>query len=150
MPGAISFCLLDEGYAMSFVYWTSDLDTGFDDIDAQHKQLVDYINKLYDAREANDKEAVEQEFQHLIDYTVEHFSYEEMMLEEAQYRLVEQHRKVHQNFVTRMSTLQARYQNGDAEALNEVIDLCEGWLFRHIRINDHGYVDSVKASGIRS
>ena len=128
---------------MPFVYWTSDLDTGFDDIDAQHKQLVDYINKLYDAREANDKEAVEQEFQHLIDYTVEHFSYEEMMLEE-------QHRKVHQNFVTRMSTLQARYQNGDAEALNEVIDLCEGWLFRHIRINDHGYIDSVKASGIRS
>lgn len=125
---------------MPFVYWTSDLDTGFDDIDAQHKQLVDYINKLYDAREANDKEAVEQEFQHLIDYTVEHFSYEEMMLEEAQYRLVEQHRKVHQNFVTRMSTLQARYQNGDAEALNEVIDLCEGWLFRHIRINDHGYI----------
>ena len=59
---------------MPFVYWTSDLDTGFDDIDAQHKQLVDYINKLYDAREANDKEAVEQEFQHLIDYTVEHFS----------------------------------------------------------------------------
>ena len=135
---------------MPFVYWTSDLDTGFDDIDAQHKQLVDYINKLYDAREANDKEAVEQEFQHLIDYTVEHFSYEEMMLEEAQYRLVEQHRKVHQNFVNRMSTLQARYQNGDAEALNEVIDLCEGWLFRHIRINDPGYIDSVKASGIRS
>ena len=126
------------------------MDTGFDDIDAQHKQLVDYINKLYDAREANDKEAVEQAFQHLIDYTVEHFSYEEMMLEEAQYRLVEQHRKVHQTFVTRMSTLQARYQNGDAEALNEVIDLCEGWLFRHIRINDHGYIDSVKASGIRS
>ena len=31
---------------MPFVYWTSDLDTGFDDIDAQHKQLVDYINKL--------------------------------------------------------------------------------------------------------
>ena len=134
---------------MPFVYWTSDLDTGFDDIDAQHKQLVDYINKLYDAREANDKEAVEQEFQHLIDYTVEHFSYEEMMLEEAQYRLVEQHRKVHQNFVNRMSTLQARYQNGDAEALNEVIDLCEGWLFRHIRINDHGYIADVKAAGVR-
>lgn len=135
---------------MPFVYWTSDLDTGFEDIDEQHRQLVDYTNKLYDAKEANDKEGIEREFQHLIDYTVEHFSYEEMMLEEAQYRLVEQHRKVHQNFVNRLNTLQARYQNGDAEALNEVIDLCEGWLFRHIRINDHGYIDSVKASGIRS
>ena len=135
---------------MAFVYWTSDLDTGFEDIDEQHRQLVDYTNKLYDAKEANDKEGIEREFQHLIDYTVEHFSYEEMMLEEAQYRLVEQHRKVHQNFVTRLNTLQARYRNGDEEALEEVIGLCEGWLFCHIRINDHGYIDSVKASGIRS
>ncbi len=135
---------------MAFVYWTSDLDTGFEDIDEQHRQLVDYTNKLYDAKEAGDKEGIEREFQHLIDYTVEHFSYEEMMLEEAQYRLVEQHRKVHQNFVTRLNTLQARYRNGDEEALEEVIGLCEGWLFRHIRINDHGYIDSVKASGIRS
>ena len=61
---------------MAFVYWTSDLDTGFDDIDEQHRQLVDYTNKLYDAKEANDKEGIEREFQHLIDYTVEHFSYE--------------------------------------------------------------------------
>ena len=135
---------------MSFVYWTSDLDTGFEDIDEQHRQLVDYTNKLYDAKEANDKEGIEREFQHLIDYTVEHFSYEEMMLEEAQYRLVEQHRKVHQNFVNRLNTLQARYHNGDEEAVEEVIGLCEGWLFRHIHINDHGYIDSVKASGIRS
>ena len=37
---------------MAFVYWTSDLDTGFEDIDEQHRQLVDYTNKLYDAKEA--------------------------------------------------------------------------------------------------
>ena len=45
---------------MSFVYWTSDLDTGFEDIDEQHRQLVDYTNKLYDAKEANDKEGIER------------------------------------------------------------------------------------------
>ncbi len=135
---------------MAFVYWTSDLDTGFEDIDDQHRKLVDYINQLYDAKQSGDQEAIEREFQHLIDYTIEHFSYEEMMLAEAQYRLLEPHRKVHENFVNKMSTLQARYHNGDAEALEEVINLCEGWLFRHIRINDHGYIESVKASGIRS
>lgn len=135
---------------MAFVYWTSDLDTGFEDIDDQHRRMVDYINALYEAKQTDDKEGIEREFQNLIDYTVEHFSYEEMMLEEAQYRLLEPHRKVHKNFVTKMNTYQARYHNGDVEALDELINLLEGWLFRHIRINDHGYIESVKASGIRS
>lgn len=134
---------------MPFIHWTPDLDTGFDDIDDQHKVLVQYINDLYDAREAGNPEAIEEVFQHLIDYTVEHFSYEEMMLLEANYHLLEPHKKVHANFVNKMNVYQNRYHNGDKEALDELLNLLEGWLFRHIRLNDHGYVESVKKSGIR-
>ena len=134
---------------MPFIHWTPDLDTGFDDIDDQHKVLVQYINDLYDAREAGNPEAIEEVFQHLIDYTVEHFSYEEMMLLEANYHLLEPHKKVHANFVNKMNVYQNRYRNGDKEALDELLNLLEGWLFRHIRLNDHGYVESVKKSGIR-
>ena len=134
---------------MPFIHWTPDLDTGFDDIDDQHKVLVQYINDLYDAKEAGNPEAIEEVFQHLIDYTVEHFSYEEMMLLEANYHLLEPHKKVHANFVNKMNVYQNRYHNGDKEALDELLNLLEGWLFRHIRLNDHGYVESVKKSGIR-
>ncbi|QMT40579.1 bacteriohemerythrin [Neisseria shayeganii] len=134
---------------MPFIYWTPDLDTGFDDIDEQHKVLVQYINDLYDAKEKGDKQAISEVFQHLIDYTVEHFSYEEMMLQEADYHLIEPHKKVHANFVSKMNMFQSRYNNGDNEALDELLNLLEGWLFRHIRLNDHGYVDSVKKAGVR-
>jgi len=35
---------------MAHLQWTKDLNTGIDVIDTQHKQIVDYINQLYDAR----------------------------------------------------------------------------------------------------
>ena len=46
-----------------------------------------------------------------------------------------------------MQALQGRYENGDNDAAKEMLDLLEGWLFRHIRLNDHGYIEHVKASG---
>lgn len=134
---------------MSLVYWTADLSTGFDDIDEQHKMLLQYINELYDAKQNGDVVEIERCFENLINYTIEHFSYEEMMLQEAGYRLLEQHKKVHANFVDKMTMFQDRYHNGDKAALDELLKLLEDWLFRHIRLNDHGYVASVKASGIR-
>lgn len=30
-----------------------------------------------------------------------------------------------------------------------MLNLLDGWLFRHIRLNDHGYIDCVKKSGVR-
>ena len=35
---------------MAYINWTSDLDTGIHDIDVQHRRIVEYINRLNDAR----------------------------------------------------------------------------------------------------
>lgn len=134
---------------MSFIFWTMDLDTGFADIDEQHKILVDHINKFYDANQSGDKQAVFKELQDLIDYTVYHFAKEEEMLAEADYYMLEPHKKVHKNFVDKMLALQGRLENGDESATEELLGILEGWLFRHIRLNDHGYIESVKKAGVR-
>ncbi len=48
-----------------------------------------------------------------------------------------------------MADLQARYENGDDAAAEELLNLLDGWLFRHIQLNDHGYVEHVKKAGVR-
>ena len=35
---------------MDYVYWTTDLETGFEDIDEQHQHLVECLNELYKAQ----------------------------------------------------------------------------------------------------
>ena len=132
---------------MSYVYWTADLDTGFSDIDEQHQILVDRINQFHTAWESNNRIDIKIALQNLIDCSIEHFAYEEKMLEQANYFMTEPHKKVHANFVAKMQALQGRYENGDNDAAKEILDLLEGWLFRHIRLNDHGYIEHVKASG---
>ena len=42
----------------AFLHWTADLDTGIEQVDAQHKVLVQYINEMHDAHIANDRKAV--------------------------------------------------------------------------------------------
>ena len=134
---------------MSFITWTLDLDTGFADIDDQHKELVDKINKFYDVYQTGNVVDIKIALQELLDYTVYHFSQEEKMLEEANYRMLEPHKKVHFNFVSKIKNCQASIENGDLEAGKELINLLDGWLFRHIRLNDHGYVADVKKAGVR-
>ena len=125
---------------MSFITWTLDLDTGFTDIDDQHKVLVDKINKFYDVYQTGNVVDIKIALQELLDYTVFHFDHEEKMLEEANYRMLEPHKKVHFNFVSKIKNCQAS---------KELINLLDGWLFRHIRLNDHGYVADVKKAGVR-
>ena len=75
---------------MSFITWTLDLDTGFADIDDQHKELVDKINKFYDVYQTGNVVDIKIALQELLDYTVFHFDHEEKMLEEANYRMLAQ------------------------------------------------------------
>lgn len=134
---------------MAFVVWTHDLETGFADIDEQHQILLAYINEFADAWETQNRVDTRIALENLINYTAEHFSYEEAMLAQAEYHMLEPHKKVHANFVHKMRDFQGRYENGDDEAGKEMLDLLDGWLFRHIRLNDHGYVEHVKRAGIR-
>ena len=87
---------------MSFITWTLDLDTGFADIDDQHKVLVDKINEFYDVYQTGNVVDIKIALQELLDYTVFHFDHEEKMLEEANYRMLEPHKKVHFNFISKI------------------------------------------------
>lgn len=126
-----------------FLHWTSDLDTGIEQVDEQHKILVQYINEMHDAHVAGNREAVGKALDHLIEYTVQHFSDEEDLLKMAEYPLTDAHHRVHENFVSKVQTYKGRFDNGD-DVSQELLDILETWLFMHIRRNDHGYVRHVK------
>ena len=130
---------------MTIVEWTPDLDTGIPDIDEQHKQMVHHINDFYEAANAKDKERMAIVLFDLINSTLAHFQYEEALMEQAKYPLLEPHRRVHKNFIDKLMALHEKLQT--METTDDIavllIDSLDGWLFRHIRINDKGYTNSV-------
>ena len=128
---------------MAILAWVPELDTGIDEIDRQHRRIVDYINKLYELRESPDREALGDVIGEMVDYTLSHFVFEETLIENAGYMLAGPHKKVHELFTRRVSEMQTRFDAGEDVAA-ELHGMLSRWLFNHIRNEDHGYVDAAK------
>jgi hemerythrin len=126
---------------MAILAWVPELDTGIDEIDRQHRRIVDYINKLYELRESPDRQALGDVIGEMVDYTLSHFVFEETLIENAGYMFAGPHKKVHELFTRRVSEMQTRFDAGEDVAA-ELHGMLSRWLFNHIRNEDHGYVDA--------
>ncbi len=128
--------------------WTPDLSVGIEVIDNQHKRIVEYINQLHEARLNRDRQGIARVIEELVDYTLSHFSFEESMMEEAHYRFLKPHQKVHELFVRRVSEYQQRFKLGeDVESVaGDMQSTLVTWLMNHIRREDMDYGPAVRAS----
>ena len=129
---------------MAILHWVPDLDTGIAEIDSQHKRIVDYINKLHEICQTHDRPGLAEVIAETVDYTMSHFAFEEALLESAGYMFVGPHKRVHELFTRKVAELQSRFDAGE-DIAQELHGMLSRWLFNHIRNEDHGYVDAVKA-----
>jgi len=127
------------------VLWTSDLDTGIEVIDNQHKRIVDYINQLGVAIQQRNQLSVGLVLDDLVDYTVSHFAFEESLQEEAGYELATLHKAVHDRFIKRIAKYQERHNAGE-DIARELHGMLSTWLLHHIKRDDMAYVAEVKAN----
>lgn len=132
---------------MSYIQWTADFELGLKDIDKQHQELIEQINLLAQLHEQKESLQAAQALFDFIAAAMSHFSYEEEMLKEANYSLLEVRHNTHQNFIDRLLDYQQRCMD-DISILNELLPQIEIWIKRHITLNDKSYLEVVKASGI--
>jgi hemerythrin len=125
-----------------FFQWNENLNTGIEEIDNQHRSIADHINSLYMAKQVGDAAQVGAVLTALSDYTVNHFSFEEQLMEEAGYSFLGPHRRVHQLFIKRIVEYQNRFQGGE-DITAELLNLLKGWLGNHIEHEDRGYLATV-------
>lgn len=133
---------------MAHLKWTSDLNTGIEVIDNQHRRIVDYINALYDASLTQNRDEIAKVLEQLVEYTLSHFAFEEEMQAEAGYPFVKAHQKVHQLFVRRVSEFKQRFERGQ-DIAEPLLSLLRTWLINHIRRDDADYVDLVKKNVLK-
>jgi hemerythrin len=125
------------------IIWDSKLETGIEVIDAQHQRIVEYINDLEIAKMKLDKKMVNDIIEQLIDYTQSHFGFEEEMLEEAGYKFLKPHKKVHELFIRRVTDFTIRAAKGE-DIVDELHSMLSKWLVNHIANEDRDYADAVK------
>ena len=128
---------------MAMLQWVPELDTGIQEIDVQHRRIVDYINRLFELRQSHDRAGLGDVIGEAVDYTMSHFAFEEAMMENAGYLFSGPHKKVHDLFVRKVAEMKTRFDAGE-DVADELHGMLSRWLFNHIRNEDHGYIDAVQ------
>jgi hemerythrin len=128
---------------MAYLHWSSDLDTGIDVVDKQHRRIVDYLNELNSANEAGDPEATKHVLDELVDYTLTHFTFEEELQERAGYPFLKAHKRVHEIFTKRVTEYLKRAEEGE-DVTPQLLSMLKIWLVNHIKGDDADYAECVK------
>jgi hemerythrin len=125
------------------IIWNETLNTGIGVIDSQHQRIVAYINALEEARISRDPHRVGNIIEQLVDYTQSHFGFEEALMEEAGYRFLKPHQKVHELFIRRVNAFTVRAAKGEDISL-ELHSMLSTWLLNHIAHEDRDYAAAVR------
>jgi len=124
------------------ITWSDMLSVKNDKIDSQHKWLVDNLNAFLHAMmngEGVDK--IKGMLEKLGDYVVFHFKDEEAFLKKIGYPKLEEHKKIHSNFVEELGNLgDVLLEQGPSPELAIVLqEKVAMWLVNHITVTDMDY-----------
>lgn len=131
--------------------WNSDLETGNEIIDKQHKELFAALNRLVDAyRQGKGPEEIGKTMEFLTIYVVQHFADEEKLQDEYDYPDKFNHKSYHNDFKITVKQLVSQLEaEGYSDALmTSTIEAVANWLVHHIKSDDFRLAAHVQASNL--
>lgn len=128
-----------------FDFEVDGLKLGIDEIDEQHKKLVDLTNEfmqmVLSENDVDWKDHVLNTLNGMLTYSQEHFSFEEKIMEEIGYAKFEEHKKTHDEFVMYAVARFAGFESMNKDDSVELMNFLKNWLVTHILKADKQYVD---------
>lgn len=110
------------------IEWKPALELGVPEIDADHRALVDMLNRVIAAEDREEAMVVLEELEH---YTHYHFAREEALMAECGFEFAREHEREHRTLY-----LEVRNQIDDLlsgeRSLREIAQFMQRWLLRHI------------------
>lgn len=120
---------------MSQFCWTGDLSVGIEEIDTQHKELIDRLDKLMEAmRAGRGKAELAETVKFLEDYVVTHFWTEEKLMSETFYPEYKEHKMQHEIYTIEIKSIAEQVASDGANVkgvLRVQRSLCD-WIKNHI------------------
>lgn len=135
---------------MTYFPWDQSLETGYPEIDDQHRGLFNLADKLAvaiatctlndDGMCEEDENVVADAVYGLTDYCVEHFADEEALMKAAGYPSLPVHCSLHEQLTAETLTITARYFNDEGVVPETLAPFITSWLSDHIRRHDMQFV----------
>jgi hemerythrin len=122
---------------MKDIVWGQVLSIEVDEIDADHRKLIEIFNMLNRAvTEGESPDYLAAILEELVNFTAWHFSHEERLMLKHGYADLEDHRQEHRELIKSAKALQERIQAADNTIADEDIEYLEHWVTAHILTDD--------------
>ncbi len=117
--------------------WSTRYTIGIEEIDNQHKKLLNIINEMIIAEEENKfKEKLGYFLKEMDDYTKYHFDSEEKYMEKIKYPALAEHKAQHRVLVKKLVKILEDLKEGKISSSQELPDILQKWLIRHVFDHD--------------
>jgi hemerythrin len=123
--------------------WPGGHELGHADIDAQHGRMFLLAQRLVDSlieKGGNEVEVDAQRLQALIDFTEEHFAFEEGLMRSSGYPGTAWHAKYHASLLLELRTFFRRVHGGQIYNAVVLVKYLRDWLHQHIDTVDRELV----------
>ncbi len=122
---------------MALLEWKEEYATGIDDVDDEHKDLIDVINRLHELLIAGDaKITVPAFFARLIDGVSAHFALEERIMGESGYPDRDAHRADHERLLDEIRDLVEAFRQAEEVDSVDLAMRLEPWFCQHFATHD--------------
>lgn len=123
------------------IVWTPEMSVQIDEIDEQHKKLIDIANRLLEKIKADEANSIISSIiSDLHDYTSYHFETEEKYFIECGYKDAAIHAQQHAIFISKIKSFQRKFEKNDLEISDKVLEYLRKWFVDHIIGSDKKYV----------
>ncbi len=131
------------------IEWSSDFSVGIQEIDEQHKVLVNILNDLTEAiEERRGTKVRNQIIDRLFEYTRVHFTVEESLMRILDYPKYEQHKHEHEALVSQLTEFIKKI-NSETISTYELLFFLRSWLINHIIGSDKAYKEHFLKMGVK-
>jgi hemerythrin len=135
---------------MPLMQWSDTLSVGVAEIDAEHKNLVSYLNDLHFAMSQGKSNAIMQSLlARLVGYTQVHFGTEEKYMKKWNYPGYVYHKGEHDAFVKKVAEFKAKFESGQAAISVEILIFLKEWVVNHIQGTDKKYGPFFNKNGLK-
>lgn len=118
---------------MEDLVWDNALSVQIQEIDEDHRRLVDLFNILSrSVREGDAPDYIGAVMEELVNCTAWHFSHEERLMLRYRYEGADEHKREHRELISSARALQQRMEQEGKPLSGEDIEFLEQWLTGHI------------------
>jgi len=127
------------------ICWKDEYSVGVEKLDRQHRHLFEIINKLIDRSAASsDLKLVSETLTEMLKYAKEHFTDEEVLMQEYGYPEIGSHKEQHIYFFKTTAELSINALNNQSMVSREIVEFLKLWLTLHILKCDMKYKEFFK------